>query len=102
MDYCTDWFEGWWQTCCKIHDDEYTAQIGKALADSHLMQCVSDSLPAFAVANPILSTMFGIASAVIGAGMYKAVQVFGKRFYTNAAKEDPPKTTIVIVTKAPD
>ena len=72
MDDCTLWFEGWWAHCCKVHDDAYSAQIGRAAADYDLMTCVMASAP-----HPVLA----LASAVVAGAMFLAVRLFGWRFY---------------------
>lgn len=77
MDYCTLWFEGWWSDCCKAHDNDYALQIGQALADEKLFQCVVSS-----ASSPAL----GLAAGVIGTVMFLGVRVFGKRFYKRAAR----------------
>lgn len=72
MDYCTFWFEGWWQHCCKAHDDDYLSQVGKSLADERLFQCALTASD-----NPVLA----IAGLLIGGAMFAAVRIFGHRFY---------------------
>lgn len=89
MDYCTSWFEGWWADCCMAHDADYAAQVLKSLADSQLGECVSHALPAIATGNPVASALFAGLSAVIGFGMYKAVSVFGGKYYRAAASPTP-------------
>lgn len=76
MDYCTGWFEGWWQTCCKVHDSEYAQQVGKALADSNLFNCVAHS------GNSVLMASASVGVALI---MWAGVSLFGKRYYNKAA-----------------
>lgn len=76
MDYCTLWFEGWWSHCCAAHDTGYTRQIGQAIADNELFQCVAMSAP-----TPVLAA----ASFVVAGTMWLGVRVFGKRFYKRAA-----------------
>lgn len=75
MDYCTSFPEGWWAACCKAHDNDYVAQIGKALADERLLQCVASSGD---------GVVIGVASAVIGGAMWLGVRIFGKKFYKKA------------------
>lgn len=72
MDYCTLFPEGWWSTCCEIHDKEYAAQIGQALADNNLFNCVINS-----GSDPITITL----SLIIGFTMWLGVRVFGSKFY---------------------
>ena len=72
MDYCTFWFEGWWAHCCQAHDDDYIAQVGRAIADWDLMTCVATAAP-----HPVLAVL----SVVIAVGMFLAVRLFGGRFY---------------------
>ena len=75
MDYCTLFPEGWWATCCKAHDLAYSAQVGKALADGQLFQCIAASDP----------TLLGSAASIVAAGVaWLGVRVFGKRFYRAA------------------
>lgn len=83
MDYCTFFPEGWWSHCCEAHDDDYLAQIGQAVADTALLQCVAGS------GDGVLLTS---ASAVVGAVMYIGVRTFGRRWYRRA-KRDPGQTT---------
>lgn len=75
MNYCTLFPDGWWPTCCEIHDAEYAAQIGKALADSNLFNCVAN-----AGGDPITVGL----SLVIGAVMWLCVRLFGSKFYRGA------------------
>lgn len=75
MDYCTLWLEGWWAHCCAIHDESYTAQMVRELADAGLFQCVADSAP-----TPVLA----VAATAIAAVMWAGVRVFGGRFYRKA------------------
>lgn len=79
MDYCTLFPEGWWAHCCKIHDADYAAQVGQAVADSGLLQCVASSGDGY---------VLGAASAVVGGVMWLGVRVFGRRFYKKAAPKD--------------
>lgn len=72
MDYCTLFPEGWWATCCEIHDKEYAAQIGQALADANLFNCV---------ANSGSDQVTIILSLIIGVTMWIGVSVFGSKFY---------------------
>lgn len=78
MDYCTLFPEGWWSHCCAAHDAAYAAQIGQAVADSALLQCVAASGDGLLV---------GAASAVVGATMWLGVRLFGRRWYKRA-KDD--------------
>ena len=87
MDYCTGWFEGWWAHCCQAHDAAYAAQVGQAVADGQLLSCVVQSLPAFAVDNPLLAGAVGVASAAVGGAMWLGVRVFGRRFYKKAGDQ---------------
>lgn len=82
MDYCTLWPEGWWAYCCKAHDEGYAAQVGRALADGELLQCVASSAPTPALA---------VAAGIIGAVMWAGVRVFGSRFYRKARTNNPTK-----------
>ena len=79
MNYCTRWFEGWWADCCMAHDVDYAAQVGQAVADSGLFQCVAGSAP-----TPALAVISGAVAAV----MYTGVRVFGGRFYRRAKPSD--------------
>lgn len=72
MDWCTWWPEGWWAHCCQAHDAGYAAQIGQALADERLLQCVAESAP-----EPWLAG----ASLVVGGLMFLGVRMFGRRYY---------------------
>lgn len=77
MDYCT-WFpEGWWATCCAVHDLAYVSQVGKGLADSALLSCVAGS-----GTGPIVAA----ASFTVGAFMWVGVRLFGRKYYNAAAK----------------
>lgn len=75
MDYCTMFLEGWWSTCCKAHDEAYTAQIGKAVADSQLFSCVAHSDP---------TLIGGVVSVAVAGAVWAGVKLFGKRFYKAA------------------
>lgn len=78
MDYCT-WFpEGWWATCCAVHDLAYSTQIGQATADSALLACVAQSGTGPAAAA---------VSVAVGGVMWLGVRLFGRKFYKKAAKE---------------
>lgn len=75
MDYCT-WFpEGWWSTCCELHDKAYADQIGQYVADKALFVCVATS------GNTVLQVVVGVAVATV---MFLGVRLFGKRYYNNA------------------
>lgn len=74
MDYCTLWFEGWWSHCCEQHDADYVAQIGQAVADAKLFECVATSAP---------ETWMAGASLFVAGLMFVGVRVFGRRFYRN-------------------
>lgn len=69
MDYCTLFPEGWWAHCCKAHDADYAAQIGKALADERLWQCVAGGDP---------------LSWLVGGLMFAGVALFGRKYYKKA------------------
>ena len=73
---CTGFFDGWWAQCCAAHDEDYTAQIGKLLADERLWECVTWA----AGDNPLLVTVSGLVASVMFAG----VGLFGRRFYRKA------------------
>lgn len=75
MDYCTLFPEGWWSTCCQIHDTEYAMQIGQALADANLLKCVINS-----GGDPITIGL----SVIIGVTMWIGVRIFGSKFYRGA------------------
>lgn len=77
MDYCTLFPEGWWAYCCAVHDNDYALQIGQALADERLLQCVASS-----ASGPVM----GLVAGAIGTLMYVGVRVFGKRFYKRAGQ----------------
>lgn len=77
MDYCTLFPEGWWAHCCQIHDNDYTAQIGQALADERLWQCVANSAD---------GTLVSAASIVLASVMWCGVRVFGRRYYRKAGE----------------
>lgn len=77
MDYCTMFPEGWWAHCCEAHDAAYSAQIGQAVADSALLQCVAGSGDGL---------LIGGASAVIAGAMWLGVRLFGRRWYRRASK----------------
>lgn len=72
-DYCTLFPGGWWSHCCQAHDADYAAQIGKALADERLWQCVAGS-------------GFEPVSWLVGSLMFAGVTVFGRRFYRRAGE----------------
>ena len=82
MDYCTLFPEGWWGHCCEAHDAAYAAQIGQAVADATLLQCVATAGGGWLA--PV--------SAVVGAVMYIGVRTFGRRWYWRA-KRDPGQAT---------
>ncbi len=82
MDYCTFWPEGWWAYCCKAHDEDYVAQVGQALADGSLFQCVASSAPTPALA---------VIASLVGGVMWVGVRVFGSRFYRKAGTTNPTK-----------
>jgi hypothetical protein len=78
MDYCTLFPEGWWAHCCQIHDNDYAAQAGQALADERLWQCVANSAD---------GTFVGTASIIVASVMWCGVRVFGRRYYRKAGEE---------------
>ncbi len=78
MDYCTFFPEGWWGHCCEAHDSDYLAQIGQAVADTALLQCV-------AAAGD--GGLIGIASALVGGVMFLGVRLFGRRYYRKARQD---------------
>lgn len=72
MDYCT-WFpEGWWSTCCELHDKAYTDQIGQYIADKALFICVATS------GTNLFEVAIGVVVATV---MFLGVRAFGKRYY---------------------
>lgn len=77
MDYCTLFPEGWWATCCEIHDSEYAMQIGKELADNNLFHCVVNS-----GTDPLTIVL----SVVVATVMWVGVRMFGNRFYKGSKK----------------
>lgn len=78
MDYCTLFPEGWWSHCCAAHDADYAAQIGQAVADVTLLQCVATSAD---------GGLIGIASALVGGVMFLGVRLFGRRYYRKARQD---------------
>lgn len=79
MDYCT-WFpEGWWASCCAVHDLAYSAQLGKEIADKALWACVANS----AQAGPVAAA----ASFAVGCFMWVGVRAFGRKYYKAAAPD---------------
>lgn len=81
MDYCTLFPEGWWAQCCMAHDAAYDGQIGQALADDLLWQCVAASAPD--------GTLLGLASVGIASVMWLGVRLFGRRNYRKAGGQKP-------------
>lgn len=78
MDYCTLFPEGWWAHCCAAHDSDYLAQIGKALADERLLQCVASAGD---------GGLIGAVSVGVAGVMWLGVRLFGRRFYRRAGGE---------------
>lgn len=85
MDYCTLFPEGWWAHCCQAHDSNYADQIGKALADALLRECVAGSLPEVVAQHPWLVSVAGSVSGLVGTVMVIGVWLFGRGFYRRAA-----------------
>lgn len=77
-DYCTLWPEGWWGDCCKQHDSDYLNQIGRAVADNDLFQCVMQSSPEVLTNHPMIA---GGLSLVVAGVMFAGVRIFGSYFY---------------------
>jgi hypothetical protein len=86
VDHCTAFIEGWWAACCASHDSSYAEQIGRLLADDRLWSCVTHSLPAVAVDNPVIAAACAGVTAVIGGVMWLGVRVFGGRFYDRSRR----------------
>ena len=78
-DHCTRWLEGWWSHCCAAHDADYAAQIGQALADERLWQCVATSAE---------GGLLGIATTAVAGLMWLGVRVFGRRYYRKAGEQN--------------
>lgn len=78
MDYCT-WFpEGWWSTCCAVHDLAYSAQLGKAVADQALWACIAQSGTGPAT----------VALSVAAGGVaWLGVRLFGRKYYKKAGAD---------------
>lgn len=75
MDFCT-WFpEGWWSTCCEMHDKAYADHIGQLIADKALFLCVATSGS---------NTFEIVASCVVATVMFIGVRMFGKRYYNKS------------------
>ena len=83
-DYCTLLPDGWWAHCCAAHDAGYAAQVGQAVADMTLMQCVASALPAVVGTHPALAPLVGAASVAVAGVMFVGVRLFGRRFYKKA------------------
>lgn len=90
QDHCTLWpdrlggFD--WAACCAAHDVDYAEQVDRLLADDRLWSCVTQSLPAVAADNPLLTAACAAATAAIAGVMWVAVRIFGKRFYDRSAR----------------
>jgi hypothetical protein len=75
MNFCT-WFpEGWWSTCCEIHDKAYADQIVQLIADKALFLCVATS------GTNVFEMIAGLAIASV---MFIGVRVFGKHYYNKS------------------
>lgn len=81
--YCTAFIEGWWSHCCQAHDDAYDAQIGKAIADQQLRQCVAEAAPEWAAEHPQLADGLSLVVSLV---MFTGVSLFGRYFYKRAGK----------------
>lgn len=79
MDYCTGFPEGWWAHCCRAHDLDYASQVGQALADERLWQCVASS-----------GEGIGILSGLAAMVMYAGVRLFGLYYYRKANASNRP------------